>query len=152
MQDAEDEPRIRDPQLLRADDVVVRRMPEVRRGAVVALHRPAGPAVAADDPVDDDMAGADLSLRHAVGDDLADAVVRLMLDEDEVAGMQVRQHARAAHEHPAGAAPEALRQAEPEQHRDERELRRYESNGLEVRQPRPERRARRNRYDATSHS
>ena len=114
VEEAEDEPGVRDPQLLRADDVVVRRVPEIRRGAVVALHRPAGRAVAADDPVDDDVAGADLSLRHAVGDDLADVVARPVLDEHEVAGVEARQHARAAHHHPVGAAAEALRQAEPE--------------------------------------
>ena len=51
---------------------------------------------------------------HAVGDDLAHVIARPVLDENEVAGVEARQHARAAHHHPVGAAAETLRQAEPE--------------------------------------
>src|SRR5262252_1550965 len=98
VEDPQNEPGVRDPELLGPADVVVRRLPEVRCGPVVALHPPAGPAVAADGSGGDDMPCADLTLRYAVGDDLADVVVRVVLDEDEVAGMQVGQHARAAHE------------------------------------------------------
>src|SRR4029077_7648890 len=86
VEDAQHEPGIRDPQRLGPDDVVVRRVPEIWRSPVVALHPPALRAIAADDPVDHDVPRTDLALRHAVGNDLADVVARPVLDEDEVAG------------------------------------------------------------------
>ena len=104
-------------QRLRTDDVLRLRAPDVRRGAVVAAHDETVLRVAADDPVDHLRARHRVALRHAVGNELACVIARMLLDEHEVAGVVARLHALARDEHVAGVASERLRPQElrPEQ-------------------------------------
>ncbi len=107
-EELEDEHRVRDPQRLGADDVAGLRPPDVRRSAVVALHDEAVLRIAADDPVDHLCACHRVALRHAVGDQLADVVARLPLDEHEIARVVPRQHALAGDENVGSTAAERL--------------------------------------------
>jgi len=108
-EELEDEHRVRDTQRLGADDVAGLGTPDVRRGAVVALHDEAVLGIAADDPVDHLRAGHRIAFRHPVRDQLADVVARMLLDEHEIAGVIPRQHALAGNENVGRTAAERLR-------------------------------------------
>ena len=78
------------------------RPPLVGHVLVVPAHDESVGGRAVDDAVDDERAGTRLTLGHAERDDVADVVALRLVEHDEVAGLQRRQHADATDEQVAG--------------------------------------------------
>src|ERR1700682_1110776 len=68
-------------------------MPGVSRWVVVTLHDKAGAGRSAHDPMDYQSPSAQLSPRHAIRDDVADAVQRSLVGDDQVAVVIGGEHA-----------------------------------------------------------
>lgn len=85
---------------------------------VVALNGEADRPVTASDPVDDEVALANIAVRHPVGDDVADGIGGCRLDDDEVTVLVGRQHRAAADDDVQRGAAERLWAKDSDPHRE----------------------------------
>jgi hypothetical protein len=122
VQEREHDPDLREPHPRLTDDVLRRRPPFVREPVVVALCDEAVRRVAPDDAMDHDDPGTEVPLRDLVRDDVALAVIGVLVRDDEVAADIGGQHGHTSHHDVAGGALEHARtkREEPSARDDER--------------------------------